>query len=125
MVTAALGFSAAENILFLLGPLQQGEVLQTIVTGNLRFVGATLLHTLASATIGMALALSFYKRASIRRLAALCGVILAILLHTLFNFFILEVSSNATFWIFVCIWFGIVAVLFTLERIKRPTLAIR
>jgi RsiW-degrading membrane proteinase PrsW (M82 family) len=46
MVTVALGFSAAENALFLLNPLLQGNVLQTVVTGDLRFIGPTLLHTL-------------------------------------------------------------------------------
>ena len=63
LVTVALGFSALENALFLWGPLKEGDILRTIVTGDLRFIGATLLHTLSSATIGIALALSFYKSA--------------------------------------------------------------
>ncbi len=120
LVTAALGFSAAENMLFLLNPLLAGNILQTIVTGDLRFLGATLLHTLSSATIGLALAVSFYQRARSRRLAALCGVILATTLHTLFNFFILGSGSGATFWIFLVIWLGIIAVLLGAERVKRP-----
>lgn len=120
MVTAALGFSALENTLFLWAPLQEGDVLRTIVTGDLRFIGATLLHTLSSATIGLTLALSFYKPPEIRRLAATGGVILAIVLHTLFNFFILGRSGGMTFWIFLCIWFGILAVLLFVERVKRP-----
>lgn len=120
LVTAALGFSAAENVLFLLNPLMDGNILQTIVTGDLRFMGATLLHTLSSASIGVALAFSFYKKAAARRKAAAGGVILAVALHTLFNFFILGSGSNATFWIFLVIWLGIVAVLLGIERIKRP-----
>jgi RsiW-degrading membrane proteinase PrsW (M82 family) len=120
LVTAALGFSAAENMLFLLNPLLEGNVLQTIVTGDLRFLGATLLHTLSSASIGVALAFSFYQSAHARRLAALFGVILAVMLHTLFNFFILGSGSGATLWIFLVIWLGIVAILLGLERIKRP-----
>lgn len=120
MVTAALGFSAFENMLFLLNPLEQGDILKTLITGNLRFIGATLLHTLASATIGIALALSFYKTASTRRTYALVGVILATLLHTLFNFFILQEGGGATFWIFLTIWFGVIAVLLFAERIKQP-----
>lgn len=120
LVTAALGFAAVENALFLLGPLQQGEVLQTVVTGNLRFIGATLLHTLSSATIGIALAFAYYESARVRRLAALCGVMLAVGLHTLFNFFILGSGSAATFWIFLFLWIGIVALLLGVERVKRP-----
>src|SRR3989344_8189370 len=55
MVTVALGFAAAENTLFLLSPLSGDSLLQTILTGNLRFVGATLLHVLSSAVIGAAI----------------------------------------------------------------------
>ncbi len=120
MVTAALGFSALENMLFLLGPLGQGDLLRTVVTGDLRFIGATLLHTLASATIGIMLALTFYKPAYVRILGALGGVVLAVVLHTLFNFFILQGDGGATFWIFLCIWFGIVAILLLVERVKHP-----
>ena len=120
LVTAALGFSAVENMLFLFGPLEQGDALRSVVVGDLRFMGATLLHTLASATIGISLALSYYKPAWIRRVAGTVGVILAIGLHTLFNFFILG-RGSATFWIFLCIWVGVVAVLLMTERIKQPT----
>lgn len=120
MVTVALGFSAIENMLFLLTPLQNGDVLRSIITGDLRFIGATLLHTLSSATIGIALALAFYKSAAARRIAALVGVVLAIALHTMFNFFILGSGGNATFWVFLFIWFGVVVMLFMTEQIKQP-----
>jgi RsiW-degrading membrane proteinase PrsW (M82 family) len=120
MVTAALGFSAVENALFLFGALPQG-VIHGVLTEDLRFVGATLLHTLSSATIGVALALSFYKSTSMRWLYTLCGLILATALHTLFNFFILGSSGAATFFIFLCIWFGIIAVLLLVERVKSPS----
>ena len=120
LVTAALGFAALENVFFLLTPAQDGDMLRTVVTGDLRFIGASLLHTLASATIGVALALSFYKSAALRRLAALAGVILAVALHTLFNFFILESGSGSTFLVFLVIWLGIVALLFAIEQVKQP-----
>jgi protease PrsW len=120
MVTAALGFSAVENSLFLFGALQNDSFWQATVTGDLRFIGATLLHTLASGAIGVALALSFYKGVATRRLFALCGVILATALHTLFNFFILGKGGDATFWIFLCIWLGIIAMLLLMERVKEP-----
>jgi RsiW-degrading membrane proteinase PrsW (M82 family) len=120
LVTAALGFSALENALFLWAPLMHGELFRALVTENLRFMGATLLHTLASATVGLALALSFYKPAAERKVYAVCGVILAITLHTVFNFFILQQGAGATFWIFLCVWFGIIASLLLTERIKQP-----
>ncbi len=121
MITVALGFSAFENMLFLLTPIHNGDVLRSIITGDLRFIGATLLHSLSSATIGVALALTYYKKPAAKRLAALVGLILAVALHTLFNFFILGNSGGATFWIFLCIWFGIVVLLFMTEQLKHPT----
>lgn len=120
LVTAALGFAAMENALFLFTPLSQGEVLRTVVTGDLRFIGATLLHTLSSSTIGIAIALSYSKPAYMRRVAAIAGVVLAVVLHTLFNFFILDGGSGATFWVFLVIWIGIVAALALVERVKQP-----
>ena len=120
MVTAALGFSAFENALFLLTPLLHGDVVRSIVTGDLRFIGATLLHCLSSATIGLCLAYAYYKGAAVRRFAGVVGVILAVALHTAFNFFILGGGGGGTFWIFLCIWFGVVAMLFLVEQIKQP-----
>ena len=119
MITAALGFSALENALFLASPIASGQFIQTIVTGDLRFVGATLLHTLSSATVGLCLAYAFYQGAHMRRRAAVVGVILATALHTLFNFFILEKGGSATFLVFVMLWLGIVALLLFIERVKR------
>jgi RsiW-degrading membrane proteinase PrsW (M82 family) len=120
MVTAALGFSAMENALFLLTPIGNGELVKSVVTGDLRFIGATLLHTLSSATIGIMLAWSFGQPAAARRMAALGGVILAVFLHTLFNFFILQGGGGSTFWVFLAIWCGIIGILLLTERIKQP-----
>lgn len=118
MVTAALGFSAVENTLFLMGSLNQG-LAHGIITGDLRFIGATLLHTLSSATIGVAMAYAYRKNIGMRKLYAFAGVVLATALHTLFNFFILGDSGSATFGIFFFIWLGIIAILLTLEDIKH------
>jgi RsiW-degrading membrane proteinase PrsW (M82 family) len=119
MVTIALGFAAVENTLFLLSPLAGETVLQTIMTGNLRFVGATLLHVLSSAAIGVMLALSFYKPAAQKRLYATAGVILAITLHSLFNLLILNTEEAHILRTFALVWLGLVALLAVLEYIKR------
>src|SRR3989338_8999061 len=108
MVTVALGFAAAENTLFLLSPLSGDSLLQTILTGNLRFVGATLLHVLASSVIGVALGLSFYKRKRARRRAVVIGVILAIALHAAFNFLILNTPETNLLRTFGLVWIGLV-----------------
>lgn len=121
LVTAALGFAALENVLFILAPLESGNWFQTVITGDLRFVGATLLHTLCSATIGLAIAFTFYKNANVRRLAAVGGVILATLLHAGFNLSILGQADGSIFWIFLILWLGIVGALLLVERIKQPS----
>jgi protease PrsW len=119
MVTVALGFAAVENTLFLLSPLAGDTVLQTIMTGNLRFVGATLLHVLSSAVIGVALALSFYKPRAVRRMYAFSGVILAALLHSLFNFLILNAAEERLLQTFGYVWIGLIVLLAVLEYVKR------
>src|SRR3989344_5911589 len=119
MVTVALGFAAAENTLFLISPLSGDTVLQTILTGNLRFVGATLLHVLSSAVLGVALGLSFYKSRAAKRWYALAGVILASLLHSAFNFLILNTPEEHLLRTFGLVWIGLIVLLAMLEYIKR------
>ena len=125
MVTVALGFAAAENTLFLLSPLSGDSLIQTIQTGDLRFVGATLLHVLSSAVIGVALGVSFYKKPRIRRWYVLAGVILAALLHSTFNFLILNTPENQLLRVFGFVWLGLIVLLAMLEYIKRNHPAIK
>jgi protease PrsW len=119
MVTVALGFAAAENTLFLLSPISGSTFLQTLLTGNLRFVGATLLHVISSAAIGVCLGVTFYKKKRVKRMAALIGVILASLLHASFNFFILQAPEDTLLRTFSFVWVGVIVLLAILEYIKR------
>ncbi len=120
MICIALGFSAVENALFLWNPSLSGTTLvQEIITDNLRFVGATLIHVLSSATIGVSLALAFYKPRTVKILYALSGVILAILLHSAFNFLILHTPQADMLRTFVFVWIGVVVLLAALEFVKR------
>lgn len=119
MVTVALGFAAAENTLFLLSPLSGDTLLQTVMTGNLRFVGATLLHVLSSAVIGAAIGISFYKPRMTKHYYAAVGVILAILLHSTFNFLILNTPEEHLLRTFGFVWVGVIALFAVLEYIKR------
>ncbi|OGG41048.1 hypothetical protein A2118_00585 [Candidatus Kaiserbacteria bacterium GWA2_50_9] len=119
MVAVALGFAAVENALFLLSPLAGSTFLQTLETGNLRFIGATLLHVLSSAAIGVALGLSFYKSKAAKRMYAFFGVILAILLHSAFNFLILNTPEEHLLRTFGFVWIGLIVLLAVLEYVKR------
>jgi RsiW-degrading membrane proteinase PrsW (M82 family) len=119
MVTVALGFAAAENTLFLLSPIAGSTAEQIIITGNLRFIGATLLHVISSAAIGVCLGITFYKKPYIKRYAAVVGVILACTLHASFNFFILQAPEETLLRTFSFVWVGVIALLAILEYVKR------
>lgn len=120
MVTVALGFAAVENTLFLMNPDLAGSTWTALVqTADLRAVGATLLHVFSSAVIGVALALSFYKPLRSKVWYAIGGVILAALLHSAFNFFILNTPETEVMRTFGFVWLGVIALLAVLEWIKR------
>jgi len=121
MITVALGFAAAENALFLVDPISNSGVIESILTGNFRFLGATLLHVLASSTIGLALGLAFYKRKLVKFWFGFLGLILAVILHGLFNFFILKSNGGELMRVFMFVWIGLVLLLIAFERVKRIT----
>ncbi|HYD93334.1 MAG TPA: PrsW family glutamic-type intramembrane protease [Candidatus Paceibacterota bacterium] len=118
MLTVALGFAALENALFLLEPLSQGRFLAGLVTNNLRFIGATLLHVVASSAIGFALAFSYQASRTVRVLAASFGLILAIGLHALFNFFIIQQGGSYTILAFFTVWTAAIVFFAAFEILK-------
>lgn len=118
MITAALGFSAIENALFILKPLADGNITGLIVTTNLRFIGASLLHIASSASIGLCIALAFYENSKMKHLAILTGLILATALHTAFNLFIIKTSGLETFKVFGVVWLGVVLLMYLFEKVK-------
>lgn len=122
MITAALGFTALENALFVSTPLLSGDISAGLVTGGLRFIGASLLHTVSSAIIGLSLGLTFYKRREKRRSALLFGIIGAILIHTAFNLFLVSFGSLSTFITFAGVWACVAILLLAFEKVKtvRP-----
>lgn len=118
MLTVALGFAALENALFLLAPLSGGNIAEGFLTGNLRFIGSTLLHVVASSAIGFALAFSFHKSRITRTVFATVGLILAIALHALFNFLIIDGSGSFTLLAFFMVWSGAVVLFALFETLK-------
>jgi len=119
MISAALGFAALENALFLLEPLSQGQIVDSIVTGNLRFIGATLLHVLASGTVGVFMAFAFSKSGRAKAARIVLGLILAIALHTIFNLSIIDPSESNAIYTFSALWFLVIGLLAFLEKLKR------
>lgn len=118
MITIALGFASAENMLFLVSPLADGDFVASFLTGDIRFLGSTLLHVVASAAIGFALALSARARPGARMLAAALGLILATALHTAFNLLIMEQGASNAFTAFFFVWVIAVVFLAAFEVLK-------
>lgn len=118
MITIALGFSALENALFIFNPLEHGDYLNSFLTGNFRFLGATLLHVLASGTVGIFMAFAFYKNNTVKIVSATLGLFVAIILHALFNFFIMDASGETVLGVFMFVWMGIIVLFLIFEKIK-------
>ncbi len=119
MITAALGFVALENTLFIINPLLQQDLVGGVITGNFRFIGASLLHVISSAAVGAGMALSFYKSRTIQIEDFLIGFMLAVIIHTSFNLFILNQPGFHAFKTFSILWGGIALLLLFFEKVKR------
>lgn len=93
MIVAALGFAAVENIGAISDQFGQsaiwGDALQIAI---FRFVGATLLHAIASGFIGYYWALGILNGRAMQFI--LKGIGISILLHAIFNYFILRVGPT-------------------------------
>jgi RsiW-degrading membrane proteinase PrsW (M82 family) len=118
MIVIALGFAALENALFIFNPLVAGDYINSALTGSFRFLGATLLHVLASGTDGVILALVYYKSRMVQLLAGTVGLFMAIVLHALFNFFIMGASEETILGVFLFVWMGIIVLFLLFEKIK-------
>ena len=118
MITIALGFASAENMLFLVSPISDGNFSNGFFTGDVRFLGSTLLHVVASAAIGFALAFSTKYRPTGRMIAAALGLILAIALHTAFNMLIMNQGTSTALAAFFFVWIVAVILFAAFEVLK-------
>ena len=118
LITAALGFATLENILFLADTLYHSDVSVGLITLNFRFMGATLLHIVSSAVIGIFIGLSFYKSRTSQLIHTLIGLALAVVLHTFFNLFIMVSNGTKTFLIFSVVWLFVALIFLFLEKLK-------
>lgn len=117
MISVALGFSALENALFISNLIDTGLIPHSIITGNSRFIGATLLHVASSASIGVMMGLSFYKKGLVKFIFLLTGIISSIVLHTIFNLLIIKAGANI-FFVFSGVWVLVVIIFAVIEKIK-------
>jgi RsiW-degrading membrane proteinase PrsW (M82 family) len=119
MISAALGFAALENVLFIYSALEQGALSASLTMLQLRFIGASLLHVACSAIIGFGIGFGI-GRSNFIRIVYLCtGLLSAFALHTSFNYFIMVTEGKYLFNIFMLLWFVIVLIILLFEKIKR------
>ena len=125
MITAALGFAAVENVASLF-QASQGSILNIAIAESLtlRFIGATLLHTLSSGFVGYYWSLAFVKGAtgfSLRHERELHpiikGLLIATVLHAIFNYLIIK-TGPATLAI-VYVVFAALFLLGDFEKLKK------
>ncbi|HMP67686.1 MAG TPA: PrsW family glutamic-type intramembrane protease [Candidatus Paceibacterota bacterium] len=117
MITAALGFAAMENIFYIYSTTLQESSYITLLVGNGRFIGATLLHVASSAIIGLFMAFSYGKIAEVRTSYTIIGFIFAITLHSMFNSFIIR-QENYALMAYVIVWISIIGIILLIEKIK-------
>jgi protease PrsW len=119
MITTAVGFAALENTLFILNPLIDGNSFQGLVTGNMRFIGASLLHIVASAVLGYCIGREFYRPMKWKIIWRTLGLSAAVALHAVFNLFIIYKNGSKTFAVFTSVWIAALGVLLLFEKIKK------
>jgi len=116
MIVAALGFATLENIGAISGISSSAVLIPTVLeTASLRFVGATLLHTLTSGIVGYYWAVGIVEGKTKRFLAV--GITVAAVLHATFNYLILTYGGAVYSVVFLLI-VGFF-VLNDFERLKR------
>ena len=118
MITAALGFAMVENIAV---ALNASNIQEAIGAMTLRFVGATLLHALTSGIVGYYWAKGIIAKNTGRgslSLVIVKGLIIASLLHMIFNYLIL--ISKEQILIYPTIFLIIIAlfIFWDFERLK-------
>jgi len=122
MATVALGFVALENTLYLIQPLIDRDIVSVLTTSNLRFMGASLLHVLSSATVGIFIAMTFYRSRYAKIVGLITGLFVAITLHALFNLHIIHSDTDGNILtIFLYVWIAIIFLLLCIEKIKSLT----
>lgn len=117
-MATALGFAAFENILYLISPIETNGALVGMFTGGMRFLGSTLLHAIASAIVGSAIGLSFYIK-RLQKTYLTIGLFLAIILHSIFNFFIMKSSGENFLSVFGFLWVVTIINILVFEKLKR------
>ena len=105
-IVAALGFASVENLMILF-KISFPDFGQAIGIMGFRFLGATLLHTLASAMVGYWLARGLLETKK-RTKFILTGLTLAIVFHSCYNYLVLTTFEKTDYKLF---FFSLIVIL--------------
>ncbi len=119
LMTAGLGFAALENAMYLIHPVAVNDATVSFLTGNLRFLGSTLLHSVTSGVVGISVGLAFFKRAGARTFYTIFGIAAAIALHGVFNFFIMQKNGENFLQVFGFLWVTTIIIMLLFEKLRR------
>jgi len=119
LMTAALGFAAVENTLYLIQPLIDGQNIDAVVTTYTRFIGANILHVTSSGLLSVFIGFAFCKSKLVKEVYTWLGLIFAILLHFGFNVFLMINSEKYTGIVYVGTWIMTLILMISLEKVKR------
>ncbi len=122
-MTAALGFAAFENTMYLVRPVGLQDATVTLLTTNLRFLGSTLLHSVSTGFIGLMMGLAFFQNRFIKIGSAIIGIMLAVGLHSVFNFFIMENNGDNFLQVFGVLWIVSIISILVFEKVRRMSQA--
>lgn len=120
LMTAAIGFSAMENAMYLINPLLAGDTAAALIHSNMRFIGASVLHVASSGILALSIGYAFCKKPWIREMYAWLGLSAAVLIHWLFNIMLLNFDEWVLV-IFASVWVIMIYLIINLERIKKIT----
>ncbi len=119
MITTALGFAAVENMLFLISSWNENHsIISSLSTGNMRFIGPTLIHTISSAIIAMFISFNFFNNRAKKIFFTLLGIICSVIIHGILNFFIFK-NQETSIMALELIWIAVIIILLAFEKIKK------
>ena len=120
LITAALGFATIENILIMgnIFYLRDAAFLTTAFSITaLRFIGATLLHALASGLLGYYWAVGLIKKSLGKNLSY--GLFMAVLIHSIFNYLVLQFKSTHFLYPSLFLIVAAILVLVDFEKLRK------
>jgi len=114
LIVLALGFGLVENILAGSQEITEGNLLLSVLhTITLRFIGANLLHLLASGFIGYFWALSLIKD---KKSYFYQGLTIGIVIHSIFNIIIIKFGELMVFYTTAALIVLLILFIFLLRR---------